>query len=96
MRQGFCTGGDSMIFVPVETVAGNRCRVACIAVIHSQVQRHHTVAAARVRERMHRSNGRGFRIGCAVPSKAVTSNRCRIARVAVSHRQMQRHNTIAA
>ena len=96
MRQGFRAGGDACMLVPVKTIACKRRGIARTAVIHSQVQRHHAVTAARVRERMRRRHGRRLRIGRAVPCETVASNRCRVACIAVIHSQVQRHHTVTA
>ena len=96
MRQGFRAGGDACMLVPVKTIACKRRGIARTAVIHSQVQRHHAVTAARVRERVRRSNGWSLRIGCAVPCETVAGNRCRVACIAVIHSQVQSHHTVTA
>ena len=44
MRKRIRAGGDIRVFIPVETVASERSRVARIAVSNCQVQGHHAVA----------------------------------------------------
>ena len=41
-----------MMFVPIKTIAGKGCGIAHVAVAHRQMQGHHAVATARIRERM--------------------------------------------
>ena len=62
---------------------------------YRQVQSHHTVAAAGVRERVRRCNGRGGCVCGSIPCKTVAGERRGIARVAVAHRQVQRHQRVA-
>ena len=72
-----------------------RHRIAINNSTDSQMQGHHAVATAHVRESVRRCNGRRLRIGRAVPCETVTIKCRRIACVAISHGQMQGHHTVA-
>ena len=95
VRQAVCAGGDVRILIPVETVARERRRVACVAVAHRQVQRHHAVATGCVRERVRQTVRTGRNVRMFVPVEAVARKRRRVARVAMTHRQVQRHHRVA-
>ena len=72
------------MLVPVKTLARERGRVARVAMTNGQMQRHHTVATACVRERVRQRFCRGGDARMLVPVKAVTSERGRVARVTVT------------
>ena len=59
--------------------------------VNRQVQGHHAVATGCIGKCV----GKGIRTGCdvrvLVPVEAVARERRRVARVAVAHRQVQRH-----
>ena len=63
--------------MPREAPAGNHRRVASCDVVHSQVQGHHAVSAGHVGQDLRIIAS--FRIGLAIPCKALASNRRRVA-----------------
>ena len=82
------------MLVPVKTVAGKRRRVARVAVAHRQFQRHHRITTRGVGKGVRQAVRTGCDIRMLVPVKAVASKRCRVARIAVANRQVQRHHRI--
>ena len=84
------------MLVPIKTVARKRRRVARIAVAHRQVQRHHRITTRGVGKGVRQDFRTRSYIEMLVPVETVASKGCRITRVAMPHRQMQRHHTITA
>ena len=74
VRQIVATGGDVSMLVPVEAVAGNGGGVARAAVVDRQVQGHHAVAAARVRECVRQVVATGSDISMFIPVEEVAGN----------------------
>ena len=94
-RQAVCAGGDVRMFVPIKTIAGKGRGISCVAVAHGQMQRHHAVATGCIRKRMRQAVCAGGDVRVLVPVEAIASERRGIARVAVAHRQVQRHHAVA-
>ena len=63
-------------------------------IMNCQVQGHHTVATAGIGERVGEGIRAGGNVRMLVPVEAVARKRRRVARVAVAHRQMQRHHAV--
>ena len=96
-RVGKCirTGCDVRVLVPIKAVACERRRIACIAVAHGQMQRHHAVATTGIGKRVGQRIRTGGDVRVFVPIETVTSKRCCVARITVTNRKMQRHHTVA-
>ena len=87
--------GDVRMLIPVEAVTGNRRSVARVAVTDGEMQRHHTVAAARVREGVGERLGGFGDVRMLVPVEAVACKSGGITSIAVTDGQVQRHHRVA-
>ncbi len=83
VRQVVAAGSDISMLIPVEEVAGNGGGVARAAMVDGQVQGHHAVTAARVREGMRQVVAAGGDVSMLVPVEGVAGNSSGIARVAI-------------
>ena len=92
MRQAVRAGSDVRMFVPIKTIAGKGRGISCVAVAHRQMQRHHAVATGCICKRMRQAVRAGGDVRMFVPVEAITSKCRRVARIAVAHRQVQRHH----
>ena len=84
------------MLVPVEGVAGESGGVAGVAVTDREVQRHHGVAAAGVREGVRQRFGGLGDTGVLVPVEGVAGESDGVAGVAVTDGQVQGHYGVAA
>ena len=88
--------GDASMLIPVVAVAGKGGGVAGVAVADGEVQGHHGVAAADIREGMRERLGGLGDIRVLVPVEAVAGESGGVAGVAVSDGEVQRHHGVAA
>ena len=94
VRQGFSARGYIRVLIPVETIARKGCGITRIAVIHCQVQRHHTVTTRGIGKGVFQAVRTGRDIMMFIPVKTVAGKRCRVTRIAMTHRQLQRHQAV--
>ena len=88
---GLSVGGA----MPREVLTGNGGGVSRVAVTDRQMQRHHTVAAACVRECVRQRLCGGGDVRMLVPVEAVTSERRRVARSGVVDGEVKGYQRIA-
>ena len=84
------------MFIPVEAVANNGGGVTVCGVVHRQVQRHNAVAASRIGERVRQVIAGLRNASMFVPVEAVAGKGDGVAIVGIVHRQVQRHDAVAA
>ena len=83
-----------MVLIPIESIARESCRVARIAMAYRQIQRHHTVTPGSVGKRVLQTVRAGGDVMVLIPIESVARESCRVARIAMAYRQMQRHHTV--
>ena len=94
---GECLGGlgNASMLIPVESVAGKGGGVSSIAVTDGEVQGHHGVAAAGIREGMGERLGGLGNARVLIPVEGVAGESGGVAGIAVANGEVQGHHGVA-